>query len=167
MSTNYYWIMTGRLTVPTGARVREPDKTDPAIHIGKRSGSGLYCYDCGVPLVEEVVCGVEHCGYIPRSNWCAEAVHGPFVQTLAECPRCGGVKGEACRGPDGRLRGVAGSTSFNWAQEPARVIRLCLASPDADLVCDEYGMTLTGQRFLDLVLLAPLWFTDSVGKAFS
>ena len=62
---------------------------------------------------------------------------------------------------------MRGASSFSWAQEPARVIQICTRWPDEVLVVDEYGREMTGSEFMEALLVCPLWFTGSVGVAFS
>lgn len=45
MSTNFYWK-----TLPKEFKGKDNSEESPYIHIGKRSGAGLYCKDCGVTL---------------------------------------------------------------------------------------------------------------------
>jgi hypothetical protein len=157
MGTNFY-IYQER---PTH---REPqyDSMDPEYHVGKRSAAGMYCWDCDITLCK----GRVHYG---------DEFHD-------RCPTCGKKpkKYDALsKGPAAvelgfaepetkRPTGVQGCSSFTWAQPKESVVAACKARPDEELIIDEYGRTLTGQEFLDMLENnCPLQFFDSIGKWFS
>jgi hypothetical protein len=64
--------------------------------------------------------------------------------------------------------GVNGTCSFSWANWPDTVYRIALTAPaEMPLVIDEYGRTMTGQEFLDM-LRANVDITKmSIGQMFS
>lgn len=183
MGTNFYWNENEEGQLPAGLGIASDySEESPRIHIGKRSAAGLYCWDCGEPLCEEVSYGGE---FYQRSRWSEEAVHGRNHTPLDACPACSGTYQPPAKGdlstpgnPAGielgfaqpltqRPQGVLGASSFSWAQEPARVLHVCRRWPDAPLVRDGYDDQYTGAEFLDLILLIPMWWTTSIGTAFS
>ena len=165
MGTNFYWHIPELIPLPTGEQLTV-ELDDPAVHIGKRSAAGWYCWDC-------------------RATFCLTgegAIHYSALSRRSEtCPRCGAEK------PDLKLRGGAAGIelgfrdadvhvptgvgtvcSFNWAQDPDRVRRTCAERPDESLIEDEYGRDYTGQEFLDMLAAnCPIEYTDSVGRRFS
>lgn len=161
MSTNFYWKVEKQI-LPTGDEV-EYERMDPAVHIGKRSAAGLFCWDCGVTLCSGGISKVHH-GY----------------EFLKECPKCGMAKNgkkdnnapalvELGFSPprSGRPSGVTGACSFSWAQDPVRVRLICSDHLDDELIEDEYGRPLTCGEFLEMIATnCPIEYTDSVGVMF-
>lgn len=127
MSTNFF---IGR----TRGKVVTRDR-----HVGKRCAAGLYCWDCGVPLV---------------LNGDPALVHEE-APTLDACPRCGkpAPKSDALKdagNPVGielgfaiprrvRPTGITGVSSFTWAMEPVEVRRIMR---HRGWMIDEYGKRL-------------------------
>lgn len=176
MSTNFYWYMehhsVGDRALPTGETIYRSkgfDEDDPKYHLGKRSGAGLYCWDCKVTLCS----GGE------------ELIHKGSAQFLSACPKC--HKTESDSFPDRFSRivgvveevraeendykkptGVAGACSFTWAQDADRAIQIMMDQPDEVLVEDEYGRTYTGDEFMRLLdANCPIHFRELVGQRFS
>lgn len=180
MGTNFYWIRNDEGQIPGGIPLEGHEERDHfKIHIGKRSAAGLYCWDCGIPLVKPVF---RRSGY-GMIYVSADAVHDSRNPSTTECPMCyGSVQHPAAvtdRGhPAGvelgfaaplqsRPSGVSGASSFSWAQEPSRVLSIIARAPDLEIVIDEYGDKYTGLSFSEIVRFSPLWFTDSIGTCFS
>ena len=176
MGTNFYW----KPDIEKKLFHLVEDDDHPQHHIGKRSAAGLYCWDCGVPLVEEVSYGRR---FYQKTRWSNDAVHGSSHPHLKACPNCilepgaspglsspgnpAGVELGFAKPARGRPTGVDSAASFSWAQEPARVLLTCRKSPLTPVIADEYGSDYTGDDFLDLILGVPLWFTISIGQCFS
>lgn len=151
MGTNFYWLHGDG----------EPKSYER--HIGKRSGAGMYCWDCDVPLVE---------GGVVR-------VHDHRAPSLKACPKCGaaaptesirdsaaGVELGFAAAPTERKCGVASCSSFTWAVMPATV--RARARKSHAVVEDEYGRTMSVVEFLQMVEAnCPIEFTDQVGRNFS
>ena len=191
MGTNFYWRPDEQGRLPAGIGLGRTFSLDweglddSALHIGKRSGAGLYCWDCGCPCVKEVEFRIPGDAFERRVRWHPSAVHGGrTAANLDHCPIClekpkkddaklsdeghpAGIELGFAKPLKNRPRGVSGASSFGWAQEPARVLSLCKLWPRAEFVVDEYGDVLTGREFFDIVLLCPLWWTDSIGQGFS
>ncbi len=182
MGTNFYWLPNDEGQLPAGMGTLV-DGEHRLLHIGKRSAAGDYCWDCGTPLAKDVVTGPPIGFFTPASNWHPRAVHGPAELRLRACPVCGGTRPEGGNLSDqghpagvelgvakplsSRPTGVDGASSFSWAQEPARVLTIVSRHPETTIVRDEYDLPYTGAAFLGLILLIPLWFTESIGQSFS
>lgn len=183
MGTNFYWRANsdGQLPGKLGPTCRDSDS--PRDHIGKRSAAGLYCWDCGCPCVETVAVSYPGSQFRDARRWTNYSVHGGSP-SLDHCPLClqnPPEKGPGLSDPGNpaglelgfagplktRPTGVAGASSFSWAQEPARVISICSRWPGELLVEDEYSETHTGADFLASMLRTPLWFVGSIGLYFS
>lgn len=180
MGTNFYWKPNEENVLPAGlGSASDLDESSPRVHIGKRSAAGSYCWDCGIPLVK-----TPRTPYMGDSGrWTSSNIHGGREDNrLSSCPDCGAEQGSTrltdAGSPAGielgfarplatRPRGVAGASSFSWTQEPARVLLDCLRWPNESLVIDEYGRIYTGEEFLKMIFLVPLWFTESIGGVFS
>lgn len=174
MGTNFYWKLTPALpTLPTSLKTPfgedvpvtvSVNTDDPKVHIGKRSGAGPYCWDCRLTLCKGGVAKI-HTG---RSDF------------FDACPKCGQKRNTNAlphstmvelgfKSPDVVVpKGVEGAASFSWAQDPVRVRAFCQAHPEESIIEDEYGVSLTGTGFLQMLEAnCPIEFTESVGIAFS
>jgi hypothetical protein len=165
MGTNFFWIVDGRLSLPTGDEV-PIDRDDPSIHLGKRSAAGRYCWDDNVTLAVGGL-GAVHSGR----------------GMLDACPVCGKpfvVRGAPFRkGPAAvelgfaepetvRPTGVGAAASFSWAQDPIKAKAVLERNRDTEVVEDEYGRRYTGGAFLTMLEAnCPMEFTDSIGRSFS
>lgn len=158
MGTNFYWI-----TDETDVDGEAFDHMDPYIHIGKRSAAGYYCWGCRVTLCR---------GGESRIHWGDE-----FFDA---CPTCGAPKtrddiAESSAGVElgfAKPReftplGVHTVSSFRWAQEADSVRQRCDRSIDSACIVDEYGRTMTGGEFIEMLRHnCPVQFHDSVGTWF-
>ena len=186
MGTNFYWTkepcpyckqhMPVGSVVPASVRkALEEAGHDPdfhgayhyATHLGKRSGAGAYCWDCGQTLCM----GGEPDIHYGRTPW------------HAACPKCGKKKGNESVTSQGnaagvelgfaevnssRPRGVQSCCSFGWAQPPEAALAALEERRDQLCVEDEYGRVMTAGAFLDMLEnQCPVRFTDSIGVCFS
>lgn len=133
MGTNFYW-----------ADAEESD--DIQVHIGKRSGAGLYCWDCGTTLHMNGTMGV----HLVSDMW------------FTACPGCGAerttepVVGSAMgaelglNAPPKENTGVRGCSSFTWTllKHKRRIRMLAGRLDDRKLIVDEYGKLYTPGEFL-------------------
>lgn len=169
MSTNFYWQMVGTpmIRLATGEEFPAAISTEgPRFHIGKRSMAGLYCWDCNRTLCPGGNAGIHAGG------------NGPWPET---CPQCGATNiPEGLRaGPaavelgfaqprEERPKGVRGTSSFTWAQDPSVVHRTCEAHMDEPVIVDEYGRAVTGREFIAMIRCnCGVEFTDYIGQSFS
>ena len=126
-------------------------------HIGKRSASGMYCWDCRLTLCEDGESGV----HLGKSKW------------YDSCPSCGKkpISEGAFGGSTGRelgfnkkpfvaKKGVASCSSFRFAVESDRIERL-------RKVKDEYGRKYSKEKFKKMLLECPIKYYDFIGKEFS
>lgn len=120
------------------------------IHIGKRSASGFFCWDCGISL-----CAAGH----------AE-VHEGNTRWLNECPICGKDTTpetlEESTAPK-RKDGVRSCSSFTWAISPGHYADV-VKFPNI-VIQDEYGNTI--DNFQSILRECPIMFWDLIGKEFS
>lgn len=167
MDTNYYWKtpeVDPLLAVASGGSVTDHD--NPAIHIGKRSAAGLFCWDDSLTLC---IGG-------------KDMLHREGVRFFEACPLCGrhpsttardevatDVEDGITREHGDRTSGVSNCSSFAWAQPPYLVLSLCdRAQPGDTLIEDQYGQEYTGAEFRAMVETnCPIQFTDSIGRWFS
>ncbi|MBI4276661.1 hypothetical protein HY629_02355 [Candidatus Uhrbacteria bacterium] len=135
-------------------------------HLGKRSASGLYCYDCDISLATGAPGGMN-----PAKN--------PHMNTgpgYKECPGCGKQRtNTALFNPElwkptpeeivaEHASPVRYSHSFSYAKPPEEIA----AFPDDTIVIDEYGRTSTMAEFRrEVIEKATFLFTHSVGVVFS
>lgn len=142
------------------------DASDPRIHIGKRSAAGLFCWDCDRTLCPGGKAGIHMGGNHPWPDACPQCGAKNNPEGVAAGP--GALELGFAPPRDERPKGVRGTSSFSWAQNPDTVRRACEAHMDESVVIDEYGRALTGREFL-LMLRANcgVEFTDSIGMAFS
>ena len=143
-------------------------ESDQACHVGRRSASGLYCWDCNITLCAE---GPDRVHY-SESKW------------HARCPQCGLDKVDESlsmssagrelgfnRLPPRRKSGVASASSFSWAF-PVGELSERVAAVNATLlidtpILDEYGDCFTLDEFLLILSECPLQSTAMVGEVFS
>jgi len=119
MGTNFYWI------------------AEEEGHIGKRSGAGLWCYDCDVTLFK---------GDISR-------LHYGDGEWYTNCPVCGKTIGTT-------------TCSFTWAKDPHDVYVRCCLKAQEFLVSNEYGMPYTGVEFLKELQDCKIKYEDLIGREF-
>lgn len=168
MGTNFYWLIGS-----------DNDGGSERGHIGKRSAAGQYCYDCDVTLCKAGKANVHSAGSA-RSSSFEELLASHRRDWYDRCPRCGQAPTRETPGNPAmvelgferprqvRPTGVQGASSFTWALPPEEVGWVCRSAPDAPVVRDEYGRTLTGQEFLDmLAACCPLQYTHMIGREFS
>lgn len=184
MITDFYWICNEDGQLPGGIALEGGESEDhPKFHIGKRAAAGLYCWDCGIPLVRpgtrrdgygevymdaDVVHGGRHTDAHPTScPLCTRYYVPPAKLDLSAPGHPAGVELGFAKPLEHRPTGISGASSFSWAQEPARALRILLRFQHETLVRDEYDRTYTGKQFSDMLLLTPMWFTTSVGTFFS
>lgn len=152
MGTNYYFI--------------GHDTDDPAYHIGKRSGAGLYCYKCDVSLCKG---GKEN-------------VHYGKYKWYDKCPVCGDKRALEEKydykktGPNSytatiiksiqRNTEVKSCCSFSWAMHPSR-LEQCLPLGNIKCIWDEYHEELTLEEMLNIVNECPIKFYNHIGSCFS
>ena len=161
MGTNFYW-KTETNVLPTGETV-DDDRMNPAIHIGKRSAAGWYCWDCNLTLCIGGEAGIHN----------NAGMHD-------KCPQCGGEKiKEGLKGgpvavelgfaKPNRIKptGVRGCSSFSWAQDGDRVVQICEQNLESKLIVDEYGDEYSCNEFLGMLHSnCPVRFTHSIGTWF-
>lgn len=155
MGTNFHWkiVESSRTVLATGTVLSHGvDHMDPAYHIGKRSGAGLYCWDCRVTLCNEGEERIHFGGSGPRAE-----------RWYDHCPKCGKMKDPSVTEP---RRGVAYACSFSWAQSPYEVRKICEERIDEALIEDEYGVSLTGRQFLEVLEGCPIQY-QHLGEWFS
>lgn len=169
MGTNFY---------VAGYEQSGHDPMDPAVHIGKRSAAGRYCWDCRVTLCRDGTRGLHQSPRVPRRP--GEDVGTLFARYLAAqascwyecCPTCGAAPSSETLatsaagrelgfndGPPAPRRGVQSCSSFSWAMEPSRVEGI-------EQIEDEYGRTYTRAEFLAVLDECPIQFTHSIGEWF-
>lgn len=135
---------------------------DTAIHIGKLSAAGLYCWDCGETLCPggtEVVHASRDCDH----PW------------FTECPSCGKSydhdaarqRQEDCRvdipvtEADYRS-GVQGCCPFTWALAPD----IFYEQHKGETVIDDYDKEYTWEEFQEVLTGCPLRYYNSIGREF-
>jgi len=128
-------------------------------HIGKRSASGLYCWDCHQTLCQDGEAGI-HTG---KSEW------------YDKCPDCGakyapepldrssaGVELGFAK-QHSPHKGVTTVASFTWAIKPSSVLGIQTA-----IVVDEYDRHYSNKQFMDMLRdMCPIEFYHSIGTEFS
>ena len=142
-------------------------------HIGKRSGAGLYCWDCRCTLHRDGEANVHRtrrCGSpldpVDTSDW------------YKACPNCGKAPrkegwdsaigrelGFATKKPD-KKTGVASCSSFSWAMSQDDLKKV-LKSRRVYPVEDEYGRKYTRAAFRKVLAECPIQFHTWVGREFS
>lgn len=154
------------VTLPTGVVVSsDTEDEDPRIHIGKRSAAGLYCFDCDNTLCPGGKDRIHTGGNEPWPNKCPKCGQGATNEPLHDSAP--GIELGFAEPKVDRPKGVRSCCSFSWAQDPAAVLAACHEGLDRTLVVDEYGRTMTGKEFGEmLVANCPVQFS-SLGQWFS
>lgn len=170
---------------------------DPAVHVGKRSAAGLYCWDCGVTLCKAGIQGVHSSGQplltdterallrrrdldlATRLNIQIDASERGWY---AACPQCGQTRATEAisHSSAGRelgfntdapapKRGVASCSSFTWAMPRARLDahKPRRRAGRQVVVVNEYGDYFTRAEFAAILSECPIQYTDSIGQWFS
>lgn len=167
MGTNFY---LGNM--PEGT-----DHMDPEYHVGKRSSSGPYCWDCERTLCKGGEFWVHLSGAVKLYMHPNVADHykgcGDWFE---ECPVCGEkAQAEGLEGSTGgrelgfnkkapkKKTGVRSCASFTWAMLP----RLVLKKIKEHGVVDEYGRKYTAKEFSEVLSECPMQFFSSIGEQFS
>ena len=148
MGTNFY--LNGYV-LESGEYVEgeEHDEDNPAVHIGKRSAAGPYCWDCNQTLIV----GGE------------SQIHKWHTDVSPCCPSCGATPANCDAFKEGavavelgfsepnrvRPTGVRTCSSFTWAQQKDALIGFMQAHVDDKVVVDEYGRALTGREFVSML----------------
>ena len=131
---------------------------DPAVHIGKRSAAGCWCWDCGITLCNRGNDGIHRS---ERHEWhdrCPQCGQEPVKESLSDSSV--GRELGFNRDAPARKTGVRGCSSFLWAMWPE-------ALEGVDAIEDEYGTRYTRAEFLAVLDECPVQFTHSVGHWFS
>ncbi len=141
------------------------DWDDPSLHLGKRNGAGLYCWDCRVTLCTDGT----------------DAIHLGKAVWLDTCPRCNKCKEDSYPSRFDRVApettaliapakptGVAHCCSFTWAQDPHKALEVLNARPEELLVEDEYHTRFKSIDFLSMLNnMCPIHLEKSIGVRFS
>jgi hypothetical protein len=168
MGTNFYWKIPAapKFVTPLGDEIEtDVDRHNLALHIGKRSASGLYCWDCGVTLCK----GGEERIHYGDNDWhdvCPKCGKGPAGETLND-GSAAGVELGFSKAPTVRPTGVRSCASFSWGQDPKAVMEVCIRRKDEEIIVNEYGDAFTGDAFLDVLTFCPVRYTDCIGVCFS
>ena len=127
MSTNFYWLKTPEKLSAIYAGNQE-DKYNIISHIGKRSMSGAYCYDCGTTLC----------------RWGVDMVH-KSEDWYETCPICGKeVTTSSCSFT------VTAGIQLKLLQE--------LVDVDDPVAENEYGDMLTAKEMLAIIEACPIQY---------
>jgi len=165
MGTNYYikgYLKTDR----DGEHVYE--NTDPAVHIGKRSAAGTYCFDCGVSLCKAGANNV-HQSMREWHERCPQCGKEPTLETL----RTSTAGLELGFNPNQAVKrqGVRSCSSWTWAMDMedgmAQRIQEMGWKLNEKCIVDEYGREYTTKEFMDLIDACPIHFGHMVGVHFS
>lgn len=155
MSTNYYW-----------KEERHEQEENIQQHIGKRSGAGLYCYDCGTTLNRGGVMYI-HQG----KNGTTDDL---FNVWLDKCPSCGNSK----EGKDGfenstsalelgfakeqdiKKSGISTCCSFTWTlkKHMNEIMQIWNTGSDEKIIVDEYGEEFSAGEFIKMLEICPIEF---------
>jgi len=165
MGTNFYFIVPA-VTLPTGEVLHlwkmSVMREHPAVHIGKRSAAGPYCWDCNTTLCVQGNAGI----------------HAHVAEWHACCPKCGQVRDETGLGQSAALelgfktmsqmqsKGVRSCSSFRWGIPKDVVFKTCQANLETGIIQDEYDRVYTGTLFLKMLDACPIEF-ESIGQCFS
>lgn len=154
MSTEFHWNTQDSEVLQTlntlgewKALLRYPENADleSLSYIGLRSGAGLYCYDC--------------------NTWFHDPAYDRKPSSNNECPSChkqhtwhptktkpeikDGYLTSSSQRPN---EGITTTCRFHWWNWPDEVYHICRAAPeDMLLVIDEYGRTMTGKEFVNMM----------------
>ncbi len=129
----------------------------PQYHIGKRSASGLYCWDCQKTLCKDGEKGI-HTG---NSEW------------YDKCPSCGKeYKPESLEQSSAGVElgfakkqsphiGITTVASFTWAMKPINILGKQV------IIEDEYKQKYSSEKFCQMILdMCPIEFFDMIGREF-
>lgn len=169
MGTNFY---------VAGWRERDEQVSDmdPAVHIGKRSAAGPYCWDCRLTLCKAGEAGIHFTPDLPRLPGEGELDHHMRVRRASwhdACPGCGTTAAEESltesaagrelgfnRDAPARKTGVRSCSSWSWAMPPEALEGIAAIE-------DEYDRVYTRAEFLEMLEECPVRFTRSIGEWFS
>ena len=107
---------------------------DPQYHIGKRSGAGLYCWDCSEYLKDRLTCPICNKSYNDEDLTRSAAGRELGFNT----------------GPYARKAGVQSCSSFTFAQQWHTIAK------DFDTIEDEYGQEYTLSEFNNILIECPV-----------
>lgn len=120
MPTKFYWL-------PRQVHnYKSLEKSDPKIYIGKRSFSGLFCWDCGIPAYDSTNDKMLDC-----------------------CPECGN-KFSHNKGTEKIIdrKGVGGSSKFIWSMLKHKIkMETLFGLPDI-VIEDENGNQMSTEDFM-------------------
>ena len=148
MGTNFYWNKPRK------------DNDNPENHIGKRSASGPYCWDCGITLEK------------PRENKHSKP------EFYEKCPRCGlkpddegwenavGRELGFAENLPARKTGVKSCSLFMWAQEKHKVMKKVNENLKKKIISDEYEELYSGKEFKKVLEECPVQ-EELIGQWFS
>jgi hypothetical protein len=154
------------LGVPEGVLENMANPSPPTLndfsHIGKRSAAGLYCYSCNAWFHDPANCDERPKDERTSCKYCgAQAKSGMNRATSVEL---GFAKPEPLR-PES---GVEGTCAFLWANWPDEVYHIARQAPaEMQLVVDEYGKTMTGKEFVNMLRASVSISKLSIGHIFS
>ena len=134
MGTNYYW----KPEYIIGLGQKDPlSNEDPKVHIGKTSGAGPYCWDCGTTLNKG---GTREVHY--NREW-----HDA-------CPICENTIGKTkeAGGNLGPKEGVRYCGSFLWTAMGHKHRIMAMAADPNSILISETGQEFTAQEFIENVL---------------
>lgn len=131
-------------------------------HIGKRSAAGLYCYSCNAWFHDPAGCDERPKEQRTSCKYCG-AEHKPGMNR-ATSVELGFSKPETLR-PES---GVEGTCVFSWANWPDEVYNIARQAPaEMPLIVNEYGKTMTGKEFIDMMRANVSITKLSIGQMFS
>ena len=131
--------------------------TIKGIHIGKRSASGMYCWDCRLTLCKEGESGI-HYGASEWFKSCPKCGMGEIVESF-ESSSVGRELGFNREKPKEK-NGVKSCSSFSWAIEPEKLKPI-------RKIKDEYGHKYTKKEFEQVLTECPVRYSTMIGKEFS
>ena len=139
-------------------------------HIGKRSASGFYCWDCRQTFCKDGEAQIHH-SKTRRSLWS----DARDTEWFDFCPSCGAKQPDASltdssMGLELGFRkqetekiptGVHSVCSFTWAKYPNEL-------QDIKFVRDEYGEVISFEEFRKMLKVeCPIQYFDAIGEEFS
>ncbi len=137
-------------------------KDDNSQHIGKRSATGFYCWDCKETLCKNGIEGI----HLNKSKW------------YKRCPKCGQNKtkenlqnnsvgrelGFNKNNPK-KKTGVKSCSSFTWTIDPSD---FALKAKSKEIVAiDEYGKEYTKEEFSEMLKECPILYFDMINQEFT
>jgi len=165
MGTNYY-IKGYDKTQSDGEPVY--DDCDPAVHIGKRSAAGTYCFDCDVTLCKGGKRNV-HQGVREWHKVCPKCGKAPAIETLSTSTA--GIELGFNKHQATKRQGVRSCSSWTWAMDHEDTMAMRVQEMGWKLnekcIVDEYGGEYTTKEFMDLIDACPIHFGHMVGVHFS